>query len=87
MAPDSNGPKLVTIYELLDMPEEDGERLMDELALMFAGCEGPADLCKQVVDKYGVEAVFMTICMRMVLENLSMVKVDKNWMVQCPSRN
>lgn len=87
MAPDVDESKLVTIYELLDMSEEDAERLTNELGQMVAECEGPAELCKQVVDKYGIEAVFTSICLRMILENLSLVKVDRNWMMQCPNKN
>lgn len=79
--------KLVTIFELLDMPPEDGERLMDELGEMFVASDGPAELCKRVVDKYGVDAVFTSICLRMVLEQRAMVKVDNNWRLQCPERN
>ena len=67
--------KLVTIYELLGMSEEDGERLMKEVGQMFQECESPPDLCKRVVDKYGVDAVFTSICLRMILERLSLVMV------------
>lgn len=79
--------KLVTIFELLDMPPEDGERLMDELGEMFEASEGPPDLCKKVVDKYGIDAVFTSICLRMLLEKLSMVDINSRRVMQCPESN
>ena len=79
--------RVVDIYELLDMSKEDGERLMKEMGIMFRDSDGPPDLCKQVVDKYGIDAVFSSICLRMILEQMSLVDVSKGAVFQCPSRN
>ncbi len=81
-------PKLATVFELLDISEEDGERLMKELGRMFTESDDAVDLCKAVVDKYGVEAVFTSFCLRMLLEKLSLVVHNNDdGSVQCPARN
>ena len=79
--------RVVSLYELLGMSEEHGERLMKELGIMFKDSESPPDLCKKVIDKYGVDAVFSSICLRMVLEKMSLVDGGSGGALQCPSRN
>jgi len=56
---------------------------------MFAVCESPRDLCKIVIDKYGIDAVYISICLRMTLEHFSLKKggLDAKVMMQCPSSN
>lgn len=61
-------PKLVTLLEVLGMSEEDGERVVDDLWEIYDTCNGPADLAERIVEKYGAEAVYTSICVYIILE-------------------
>jgi len=89
MEPEAAGVKLLTLHEMLGMTDEDADRLISEFGQMFAMSENPVDLCKLIVDKYGVDAVFISVCLRMTLEHFSLKKskLDDRMRSQCPSSN
>jgi len=90
MDPDAAGEKLLlSLPEILGMTVEDADRLLKEFGQMFAVCDNPVDLCKIIVDKYGIDAVFTSVCLRMALEHFSLKKdgLDDRMRSQCPSRN
>ena len=89
MDPDAAGEKLLSLPELLGMTDEDADRLIKEFGQMFAACDNPVDLCKIIVDKYGIDAVYISICLRMTLERYCLKKggLDAKVMMQCPSSN
>ena len=47
----------------LGLTVEEAERLADELIVMRRLSADNIDLCRQVVDKYGVEAVYVSVCL------------------------
>jgi len=89
MDPDAAGENLLSLREILGMTDEDADRLIKEFEQMFIVCDNPVDLCKIVVDKYGVDAVFSTICLWMTLKRFSLKEggLDDRMRSQCPSRN
>lgn len=88
MDPDAAGNG-VPLYELLGMTDEDADRLIKEFGQMFAVCDNPVDLCKIIVDKYGIDAVYISVCLRITLEwfSLKKSKLDDRMRSQCPSSN
>jgi len=89
MGPEAAGVKLLSLQEILGMTAEDTDRLLKEFGQMFAVCDNPLDLCKIIVDKYGVDAVFISVCLRITLERFSLQKggLDDRMRSQCPSSN
>jgi len=89
MDPDTPG-SWVPLYEMLGMTPEDGQRITDDFAEIIRSVKSPGDLCKRVVELYGVDAVCMSMCLHIALEKLAAEHrstIDARMMHQCPSKN
>jgi len=64
-------PKLVSLLEVLGMSEEKGNRIVDDLWEIYAKCDDPADLAERIVEKYGAEVVYTSMCVYILLDNES----------------
>jgi len=88
MDPDEAG-KWLPLYEMLGMNFEDAVRITRDFDKIIKESTSPGDMCKRVVDQYGVDAVCTSMCLYLALERLATVKsdIDMLRMMQCPSRN
>ncbi len=64
-------PRLVTLWEVLGMSKEDGNRIVDNVLERHSACDGSAELCERIVAEYGVEAVYTSMCAYILLEHES----------------
>ncbi len=80
---------LVPLYEMLGMTADDAKRITGDFAQLLVSCNGIEDLCHRIVEKYGIEAVAMSICLRMTFEVLDLKKsgLDANVQMLRPSNN
>lgn len=58
----------IPLYKILGMTEDERASMNADFMVMAEETEDLFDLCKRFVDKYGIEAVFMSINLFMVLE-------------------
>jgi len=61
-------PDLLPLYKILGMTQDELENLHRKFVAIAGPTEDLFELCKIIVDKYGLEAVFMSLSMYRVLE-------------------
>ncbi len=61
-------PDTLPLYEILGMTQDELEDMSREFASMVGTTEDLFALCRLLVDKYGLEAVFMSISLFRVME-------------------
>jgi len=61
-------PDTMPLFEILGMTTDELENMSKEFVSMSRQTEDLFELCKILVDKYGLEAVFMSMSMYRVLE-------------------
>jgi len=85
MEPDVDG-KQTSLYEMLGMTADDAKRITEDFAVLLTSSESLRDLCRLMVEKYGMEAVAMSFCLRMTFEVLDIKRAfDDRTRVQCRS--
>lgn len=85
MEPDATG-NWSSLHEMLGMTADDAERITKDFAVLLTSSESLRDLCRLMVEKYGVEAVAMSVCLRMTFEVLGTKRAfDDRMRVQCLS--
>jgi len=61
-------PDILPLFKILGMTHDELESMSRDFASMAGSTEDLFDLCKRIVDKYGLEAVFMSLSMFRVME-------------------
>ena len=61
-------PDSTPLFEILGMTPDELESMSRKFAAMAGSTEDLFELCKIIVDKYGLEAVFMSINLLRILE-------------------
>lgn len=61
-------PDILPLFEILGMTHDELESMSRDFVSMAGSTEDLFDLCKRIVDKYGLEAVFMSLSMFRVME-------------------
>jgi len=84
-------PDTMPLYEILGMTHDELVSMSMDFIAMAAEAEDLFELCKIIVDKYGSEAVFMSMSMFRILEAVkshklgSILKPDKETIDACIS--
>lgn len=61
-------PEFQPLFEILGMTKDELESMSRKFVSIAGSTEDLFELCKIIVDKYGLEAVFMSLSMYRVLE-------------------